>query len=158
MKLWRLTRAPFVALNGAGPERHGARYSSPGLPVVNFASDPGLAVLVVLRYLPQVRAGDFAGADQDYLLGWTDVDLVPERLPDVIDAAEKRAVGDAWLSSGSSLLASVRSAVLPEADIVMLNPRHVDAARVAPLVTRAFSFAECLHVPPMLNRYEEEST
>ena len=156
MKLWRLTRAPYVALDGAGPQRHGARYFSPGLPVVNFASEPGLAVLVTLRYLPQVMAGDFAAADQDYLLGWTEVDAVPERLPDSSDPEAKRALGDAWLASGRSLLAMVRSAVLPEADIIMMNTRHGDAMRVPPLVTRAFSFAECLHTPPMLQRYGGE--
>ncbi len=150
MKLWRLTRAPYVALDGAGPERHGARYTSPGLPVVNFASEAGLAVLVALRYLPH----DLAGIDQDYLLGWTEVDAVPERFPEVTDAAEKRALGDKWLASGRSLLAAVRSAVLPEADVVMMNPRHADAARVAPLITRPFSFADCLHLPPMLETYE----
>ena len=151
MKLWRLARSAHIALDGAGPERHGARYTSPGRPVVNFASEPGLAVLVTLRYLP----GDLAGIDQDYLLGWTEVDAVPERLPDVSDPDEKRALGDGWLTSGRSLLAAVRSAVLPEADIVMMNPRHKDAARVPPLTTRAFNFAECLHLPPMLETYQE---
>ena len=150
MKLWRLTRAPFVALDGAGPMQNGARYTSPGLPVVNFVSEAGLAVLVTLRYLPT----DLAGIDQDYLLGWTEADAVPQRLPDVTYPAEKRALGDAWLASGRSLLAAVRSAVLPEADVVMMNPRHKDAALVPPLVTRPFSFADCLHLPPMLETYK----
>jgi len=47
----------------------------------------------------------------------------------------------------------VRSQVLPEADVVLLNPLHPEVDRVAPLVTRPFSFAECLHTPPMLARY-----
>jgi hypothetical protein len=33
---------------------------------------------------------------------------------------------------------------------------HPDAARVPPLVTRPFSFAECLHTPPMKARYKSE--
>jgi hypothetical protein len=37
---------------------------------------------------------------------------------------------------------------------VMLNPAHRDAARVPPLVTRPFRFAECLHTPPIEGRYE----
>lgn len=151
MKLWRLTRAGFVALDGAGPQRHGARYTSPGLPVVNFASEPGLAVLVTLRYLPK----ELAGIDQDYVLGWTEVDALPERFPDVSEPHEKRALGDEWLASRRSLLAAVHSAVLPEADIIMMNPRHGDAARLPPLVTRPFSFADCLHLPPMLETYQE---
>ena len=60
-----------------------------------------------------------------------------------------------WLEERRSLLAAVRSQVLPEADVVLMNPLHPGAARVRPLVTRPFSFAECLHAPPMLERYSE---
>ena len=148
MKLWRLTRAPYVALDGAGPEAHGARYSSPGKPVVNFASEAGLAVLVALRYLPQ----DLQGIDQDYVLGWTEAAAEPERVGGATDA-ERRAWIDRWLESRRSLLAAVASRVLPEADVVMMNPRHPDAGKVPPLALRPFSFAECLHIPPMLDRY-----
>ena len=55
-----------------------------------------------------------------------------------------------WLEQRRSLLAAVRSQVLPEADVVLMNPLHPDAAQVRPLVTRPFSFAECLHAPPTL--------
>ena len=54
------------------------------------------------------------------------------------------------------MLAAVRSQVLREADVVLMNPLHPEAARVRPLVTRPFSFAECLHTPPMLARYSGE--
>ena len=143
MKLWRLTLVPFSALDGSGPEKHGARWTSPGLPVVNFASEPGLAVLVVLRYLPR----DLKGIEGDYLLGWTETHIAPERLPFVDDPDEKRRIGDDWLNSGRSLLAAVRSAVLPEADILMMNPRHADAASLPPLSTRPFDFAQTLSLP-----------
>ena len=62
-----------------------------------------------------------------------------------------------WLPERRGLLAAVRSQVLPEADVVLMNPLHPEAARVRPLVTRPFSFAECLHTPPMLARYSGES-
>ena len=149
MKLWRLTRLPFAALDGAGPQVHGARYSSPGLPVVNFTSEPGLSVLVALRYLP----GDLAGIDDDYVLGWTEVDAVPEPVPAATEEASIRAFVDQWLKSRRSLLAAIPSRVLPEADIVMMNPLHPGAASVLPLTLRPFSFAQCLHSPPMLGRY-----
>jgi hypothetical protein len=113
------------------------------LPVVNFASEPGLSVLVVLRYLPR----DLADIDDDYLLGWTDVETVPERIAYTPDPVAKRAAGDGWLTSKRSLLAAVTSAVLPEADIIMMNPLHPDAARIKPLTTRPFSFADCLALP-----------
>ena len=65
MRLWRLTRAGTTALDGAGAAKHGGRYSPPGAPVVNFASEAGLAVLVALRY----RTGDADDAPDDYVLG-----------------------------------------------------------------------------------------
>lgn len=145
MKLWRLTRAGHTALDGVGTLPHGGRYSPPGAPVVNFASEAGLAVLVALRYLP----GDPSAAPDDYVLGWTEVEGTPERIPDEDGEQVIRAFVTRWLEERRSLLAAVRSKVLPEADVVMMNPAHPDAARVPPLVTRPFSFAECLHTPPM---------
>jgi RES domain-containing protein len=153
MRLWRLIRTGQTALDGAGTLEHGGRYSPPGAPVVNFASEAGLAVLVALRYLPN----DPVDAPDDYLLGWTEVDVVPERVPGADGDDAIRASVTAWLVEQRSLLAAVRSQVLPEADVVLMNPLHPDAARVPPLVTRPFSFAECLHTPPMLARYSDES-
>jgi len=150
MRLWRLTRAGHTALDGAGAVRYGGRYSPPGAPVVNFASEAGLAVLVALRYLPD----DPAAAREDYVLGWTEIDAVPDRAPDG-DEETTRAFVTRWLDERRSLLAAMRSRVLPEADVVMMNPRHPDAKSVPPLTTRPFSFAECLHEPPMLARYRK---
>jgi SAM-dependent methyltransferase/RES domain-containing protein len=145
LRLWRLTRADRTALDGAGTFEHGGRYSPPGAPVVNFASEAGLAVLVALRYEPD--------ENDDYVLGWTEIDATPERAPDVDDEAVVRAWVSEWLREERSLIAAVRSRVLPEADVVLMNVRHPDAARVPPLVTRPFSFSETLHTPPMLARY-----
>jgi len=151
MRLWRLTRAGETALDGAGTLRHGGRYSPPGAPVVNFASEAGLAVLIALRYLP----GGAADAPDDYVLGWTETDATPER---ALDGASDEAIREwvsVWLSERRSMLVAVRSQVLPEADVVLMNPLHPDAGRVRPLVTRPFSFAQCLHAPPMLERYRQ---
>lgn len=148
MKLWRLTRAPFVALDGKGAELYGARYAPPGVPVVSLASEAGLAVLVALRYQPR----DLGGITDDFVLGWIEVDAEPLRVPDPDEATIRAFIGE-WLDSKRSLLAAIRSKVLPEADVIYLNPRHPDAAHVPPLTTRPFSFADCLHRPPMLDNY-----
>ncbi|MXP25139.1 RES domain-containing protein [Altererythrobacter indicus] len=152
MKLWRLTRESYLALDGSGPMKFGGRYSSPGRPVVNFASEAGLAVLVALRYALEDREL----MDADHLLGWTEIDDLPERVPNDLTDGVKIAFVDTWLDSGRSLLAAVSSAVLPEADIVLMNPRHPDAARIRPLTVRPFKFSECLHRPPMLDKYRQE--
>jgi RES domain-containing protein len=153
MRLWRLTRSVYTALDGTGTLEQGGRYSPPGVPVVNFTSEAGLAVLVALRYL----LDDPADAPADFVLGWTEIDATPERVDDAdCDDVIRDWVTD-WLEECRSLLAAVRSQVLPEADVVLMNPLHPDAAQVPPLTTRPFSFAECLHTPPMLARYSAAS-
>src|SRR5436190_23371163 len=117
MRLWRLTRTGQTALDGAWTSKHGGRYSPPGAPVVSFASEAALAVLVALRYLP----GDPADAPADYVLGWTEIDAVPERIDGPDDDAIRARVSD-WLRERRGLLAAVRSQVLPEADVVLMNP------------------------------------
>jgi hypothetical protein len=104
MRLWRLTRAPHTALDGAGSIKHGGRYSPPGVPVVSFASEAGLAVLVALRYLP----ADPAEWPDDYVLGWTEVDAVPLRAPNEGSDDVTRAWVSEWLADRRSLLAAVR--------------------------------------------------
>ena len=151
MKLWRLTRAPFVALDGRGALLNGARYAPAGVPMVSLASEAGLAVLVALRYQPR----DLAGIPDDFVLGWTEVDAVPERVPDGLDDELIRRLVGEWAAEQRSLLIAVRSKVLPEADVVLLNPAHPGAASVAPLATRPFDFAQCLHTPPMLARFQQ---
>ena len=150
MKLWRLTRAPYVALDGKGAELHGARYAPAGHPVVSLASEAGLAVLVALRYQPR----DLVGIPDDFVLGWTEADTAPERVPDPDEDTIRAFVGE-WLESKRSLTCAIRSRVLPEADVIYLNPRHPDAAQMPPLTVRPFDFAECLHRPPMLDRFSK---
>ncbi len=79
---------------------------------------------------------------------------LPERVSDQQDEQAIQALVTRWLDERRSLLAAVRSKALPEADVVLMNPAHPDAGRAPLLVTRPFSFAECLHTPPMKARYE----
>lgn len=151
IKLWRLCRAPHVALDGFGARKFGGRYSMAGRPVVSLASEVGLAVLVALRYL----LPDRLDAESDHVLGWTSIDAVPERIADDLPQSVIVAHVDDWLDSRRSLLAAIRSRVLPEADVILMNPLHPEARHVPPLTTRPFSFAECLHRPPMLDVYRD---
>ncbi|GEN99888.1 hypothetical protein NSE01_17210 [Novosphingobium sediminis] len=149
MKLWRVTRAVHAALDGAGAIEHGGRYSPPGLPVVHFASEAALAVLIALRYQP----ADPAQAERDLVLGWIEVSEQPERVPAVLDEAAIRVWVNSWLTERRSMVAALPSRVLPEGDVLLFNPRHPAAAQVGALQTRPFSFAECLHTPPMRALY-----
>ena len=149
MKLWRLTRADHSSLDGKGAMIYGGRYSSPGRPIVNFASEAGLAVLIALRYLQPTPEAML----EEYRLGWTSTEAEPVRVPDMLDDNGKKKFVDEWSKAGNSLLAAVRSAVLPEADVILMNPLHPDAAAISSLTSRPFRFSECLHRPPMLGFY-----
>ena len=146
MKLWRLTRVAYVELDGRGALLNGSRYAPPGTPVVSLASEAALAVLISMRYLPD----DPAQIATDYVLGWTEADALPERVPDGADDAAVRSFIGEWFAAQRSLLAAVPSRVLPEGDVVLLNPHHPLAASVKPLTTRPFDWADSLHRPPML--------
>src|SRR3546814_2996509 len=137
MKLWRLTQKEHLALDGKGALQFGGRYFSPGQPIISFASEAGLAVLVALRYL---QSGD---ADMDYMLGWTLVNAVPERVPDSLDDQAKKDFVDEWAGQARSLLIAVQSAVLPEADVIPMNARHHAAQAVVCVPQRYPIDQEC---------------
>ncbi len=109
-------------------------------------------MLVALRYL---RADPAEIAD-DFVLGWTEIDAVPERVPDA-DEAANRAFVTRWLEECRSLLVAVRSRVLPEADVVIMNLRHPDATSVQSLTTRPIQLSPSVFTRrPMLERYRED--
>lgn len=116
--------------------------------VVSFASEAGPAGLIELRYQP----GDPVGIPDDFVFGWTEIDDGTEQVPDPDDGTIPSHV-DEWLETMRALPAAIGSRVLPEADVIHLNPAHPDAAHAPSLTTRLFGFAECLHVPPMLARF-----
>jgi RES domain-containing protein len=149
MKLWRLARDPHTAFGGAGAQAKGGRYVSAGRPVVHCASEAGLAVLVALRYVLDDKAL-FAA---EHFLCHVEVQAVPDRMPDGLTDRQIKAHADAWLATGDSMLMAIRSAVLPEGDVILLNPRHRDAGQVGPMVWRPFRFSDCLHRPPILDAY-----
>ena len=149
MKLWRLAQTKHQALDGHGALQYGGRYCSPGHPLVSFASEAGLAVLVAMRYWQATHLADAA----EYLLGWTHATSIPERVPSELNEEDKKRYVDDWSASRRSLLVAIQSAVLPEADVILMNTRHAGASSVAPLVARPFSFEECLHHPPMFEQF-----
>lgn len=135
MRAWRLTRPLFAgALDGEGARLYGGRWNSPGLPMVYCAGSPSLAILETFVHLP---AEQRSPADLPLMILLT-IDVPDEAVspsdevlrPGLVDEAESRLLGDAWLRSGSSLAMVVRSAVVPFEINVLLNPAHPDMRRV----------------------------
>ena len=145
MRLYRLCRAPFRALDGEGARLYGGRWNSPGRPVVYASTTLSLAAL---EYLIHVDAADAP----------SDLVALTVELPDEVDverveaaglpagweqAPEPQAckdIGDAWLVAGRALALRVPSAPIPEEENVLLDVRHPDAQRVRIVAERPFFY------------------
>ena len=145
MRLYRLCRAPFRALDGEGARLYGGRWNSAGRPVV-YASET--LALAALEYLVHVDPADVP-AD---LVALT-LDIPDDLATEVVAAADLpagwerepesgacQAIGDRWLREGRTPVLRVPAAPVPEESNVLLNPRHPDAARVRVAAERPFAF------------------
>ncbi|HKP22598.1 MAG TPA: RES family NAD+ phosphorylase [Dongiaceae bacterium] len=140
---FRVARRPYADLSGEGARRVGGRWNSPGRPALYAAESRALAVLEVLAHLDldaQLIPADYVIMTVDFstlddVSGW--MEDGPSLPP---SDAECRAVGDAFLNSGRSLLLRLPSILVPRASNFMVNPLHPLAAhlRVAPLEPFAF--------------------
>lgn len=145
MRLYRICRAPYRALDGEGARLYGGRWNSPGSPVVYASSSLALAALEYLVHLdPDHAPSDLIALTLD-VPDTASADEVPgSALPvdwaQVADHPACVAAGDAWLSRGATLLLRVPAAPIPEEHNVLINPRHAEAAQVRIVAERPFAF------------------
>jgi RES domain-containing protein len=135
MILWRLTRQAHADLSGRGGEFVDGRWHSRGRAVVYCAASAAPAVLEVsvhldlpLELLPDDYVLMRIEAPDDLALRT----IRPADLPNGWRSREDlcRPIGDLWLAAGSTALLGVPSAIVEVERNVLLNPRHVDAARI----------------------------
>jgi RES domain-containing protein len=118
---------------------HGARWNSPGRPVIYAASAFALALLEVLAHAqigtppPELRVVEISIPSDasleilsaDDLIGW-----------DAADYAGAQRFGDLWLSDGRSAVLVVPSVLSPAEANLVINPRHPDFVRIIPSAER----------------------
>lgn len=130
-------------LDGEGACRVGARWNSPGRPVVYMAESVALAVLENLVHM--IR--------DDFPKGYVVIGaLIPSRLEilpedqvrEMYGALPEWALGDLWLESLRTPVLRVRSAVVPSECNYLLNPRHPDFQAIVVELPVAFQFDERL--------------
>lgn len=137
MRLWRLTRAAYAALNGEGARLYGGRWNSPGRAAVYAAAEAALAVLEVRVHLDL----PFDLLPDDYvLLAIETGDARVEEGPAPGDSSACRAYGDRWLAEQRSALLRVPSVIVPESCDVLINPSHPDALRIHIVQSRPWTF------------------
>lgn len=145
MRVWRLTRRAFTALDGEGARLHGGRWNSEGTAVVYASTSLALAALELLVHVDPADAPDdlvALGIDvpDDAPRGALPHEALPADWNRVADHPACAALGDGWVRGGAELALLVPSAIVPEEANVLLNPAHRAMARVRLAVARDFAF------------------
>jgi RES domain-containing protein len=134
MRVWRLARAVFPALDGEGARLYGGRWNSRGNAVVYVSASRALAVLERL-----------VGTDPEDVP--SDLTIFEIELPDTLEirtvsATELNAtwrrprsalchrIGNEWIARQATPALAVPSAIIPEERNYLVNPAHPDSIRV----------------------------
>lgn len=132
---------------GKGAAHNGARWNQIGEHVTYAATSISLAAwetrahfgkgakLPWNRYLVRIDVPADVWSARQVLarpatVGW---DAIPEGLV-------SRSMGSAWLARGTTALLAVPSVIINEEDNVLINPAHVDAARISATKLRRFLY------------------
>lgn len=143
MILYRFSSKQFAnQLNGEGAKLFGARWNSTGLPVVYCSTAISLAILELLVHYVSY---------EHFINNQLTVIEVPENKLRVInlkhlkhkwqaDESYTRFIGDEFLKQQTSLLLQVPSAIIPEENNVLINPKHKDFSKLKIIENRNFNF------------------
>lgn len=135
MRVFRIATLPHAAtaFSGEGARLYGGRWNPKGWPLVYAAATRSLALLEMLAQDQPLRAR--------YV-------FIPAELPDSLRIARLAAadlprgwralaagpqlqeIGRGWLARGEAAVLTVPSAVLPQEENFLLNPRHADFRRI----------------------------
>ncbi len=136
---WRIvaekyTVDPYDPLDGQGAKKFGARWNSPGVPLVYLSGAMSLAILEVLVHSARIDqladmvtlAVTFRASDVRVV----DASELTSRWFDSATLDETRRLGDEWVRSADTPVLKVPSAVLPVEFNYLLNPAHPHSARI----------------------------
>ena len=137
MIVWRLCRAGHAALDGEGAFLYGGRWNSPGTRLVYTSRHLSLAILEILVHtgpdtLPDGLIKLEISIPEDIRREARAASDLPARWrQDTI--RDTQSVGDRWVAVARSAALLLPSAIVPEEENVLINPRHADAGRIAVL-------------------------
>jgi RES domain-containing protein len=130
-------------LSGEGSRLYGGRWNSPGHAMVYLSTNRALAALELLvhlttpdsRMIPRVLIkiripSDLVSGELFQGPGWRDT-------PPGLDSTDQ---GDDWLAHGSTAGVFAPSAIIPEEQNLLLNPRHPDFHQAEVIHARPFHF------------------
>lgn len=137
MLIWRLSKIKFTttAFDGEGARRTGGRWNSKGTAIVYCSATLSLTALETLVHLDIADFGTSRTAIRVEISDDIKMDRVEatQLAPDWRDTpapSNLAAIGDQWAAHGKTLLLLVPSAVVPQENNILLNPRHLDFAKI----------------------------
>jgi RES domain-containing protein len=135
VRVWRIARRAYQALDGEGARLNGGRWNSEGVPVVYTSHALSLAALEYLIHVDIHEVpSDLVALEIDLPDDATISEVLVGELPGDWNRVKEHpaciARGDQWAAAAAALALRVPSAVIPHEANVLLNPRHPDAARV----------------------------
>jgi RES domain-containing protein len=144
-RVFRVCRARYARLDGAGAKLAGGRWNSPGQAVVYMAESIALAVLENLVHMTR----------QDFPRGYVcvaavlpdGVSIIHERdlrLDRALEGLSEQQLGDWWLDSQMSAILQVPSSVVAGEHNFLLSPVHPEFGRVQVEPPAIFHFDERL--------------
>ena len=151
MILWRIATETrkYAAddLSGGGSAARPGRWNDSGEPVVYCAPTIAMAVLETAahiddaglplnKYLVEIAVPDAVWA----LRQQVPVAALPVTWDAVPAGRASVQVGSAWLASLSSPIFLVPSVIVPEEEVVLINPRHSQSASISATVRRKFEY------------------
>lgn len=145
MIVWRITRERYQALDDEGARVNGGRWNSEGVAVVYASTTLALAALEYLAHIdPEDVPADLVAMRIEVPDDVSTERIVPAVLPadwsDLVDHPECVKRGDAWARNARACCLRVPSALVPEEENALINPRHAEAARIVVRHVRRFAF------------------
>lgn len=145
MRVFRICRKPYAAIEGMGGMYTSGRWHSKGHPVVYTATSAALAALEVLVHVdPLIAPSDLrlltVELPRQVSIRTIDPTSLPKRWSAVPAPRALQRLGTAWLTALRSAALVVPSAIIPIERNILLNPRHPDAGYARIVADEPFTF------------------
>ena len=129
---WRIVKTRFAsqAFDGEGARANGGRWNSVGVRIVYASASISLAALELVVHLENIDVlPSYSIIEVNFdssLVTRLNRSRLPASWQDNPPPPELFAIGDAWISAGSSVVLEVPSAVIESEVNYLINPAHPD--------------------------------
>jgi RES domain-containing protein len=146
--IWRLSKVKYAnattAFDGEGARRAGGRWNSKGTAIVYCSATLSLTALETLVHMDVADFGMSRVAirvevPDDIAMDRIETTQLASDWKDTPAPSSLAAIGDQWAAEGKTLLLLVPSAVVPQENNILLNPRHADFAKIQISLPEPFS-------------------